>query len=342
MGNSASTDAAHKENRLKNRFSRVSAAFPASPAHLTSSTTSAAAPRRSPAAKGVPEHLLSQSETRLHRHQDATSASAAQQQPLPSIAPETSDADQLPSFSLGQPRSYDVPGENHSRRTWSLGAHEGSSSQFKRTNSLTRTFSLSRARSLIHQRRPDSSTSESRPGTGHENELFPDAHALDLVAEQAAEENPYLRTTSSQFFEPSKQPMDVPKRPNSTGLPLLPRPNSETDMSLFTPARRRSLRTPGVATRAPLSNPGRTSKPTSRRNSLARPQPLPILEVSAAAEDDGYDIGLRIPGNVPRASTPNELDFAQVGAYKFGTLRITNGSPSATPDARQEDDAVKL
>lgn len=328
MGNSASTDAAHKESRLKNRFSRVTIASPASSAQATNSTRRAAAPRRSSAAKDIPEPQLGHSETRLELHQDAALASPAPRHSLRSIAPEARDRDHPPSSSHGQPRPNNT-------RTWSLDTHNHSSPA-NRTTSLTRAFSLSRARSLIHQRRSYSLTSEHRPGSGHEHDSTQQTHALGLVTDQEAKENPYLRTASSQSPESWKPPGDIPGRPNSTGLPLLPRPNSESDMSLFTPARRRSLRTPGVATRAPATSTSRTSKPPSRRNSLARPQPLPILEVSAAAEDDDYDLGLVMYSTMPRATTPNELEFAQVGAYKFGTLRITNGSPSATPDARSD------
>jgi len=319
MGNSASIDAAHKESRLKNRFGRVTTASPASPAQAINSTRRAVAPRRSSATKGVSEPQLGHSETRLELHQDAAPASPA---------PAASDRGRPPSSSHGQPRLNNT-------RTWSLDAHDHSSPA-KRATSLTRTFSLSRARSLIHQRRSYSLTTDHRPGSSHEHDSSQHTRATGLGTDQEANENPYLRTASSQSPESWRPLGDIPRRPNSTGLPLLPRPNSESDMSLFTPSRRRSLRTPGVATRAPNTSTGRTSKPPSRRNSLARPQPLPILEVSAAAEDDDYDLGLVMYSTMPRATTPNELEFAQVGAYKFGTLRITNGSPSATPDARSE------
>ncbi|KXJ94021.1 hypothetical protein Micbo1qcDRAFT_40672 [Microdochium bolleyi] len=321
MGNTASVEALHKEPRLRNRFSRVPAA----------SAPAASPTRRSSAAKERPAKQLDDSETPSDSCQHDAPANPGQQSPIPSLTHKTDDLERHSSVLLGQPRPLTTTATGNDHRTWSLGAHE-SRHQPKRNNSLTRTFSLSRARSLIHQHRSNSFSSDIETTTGHEQGPQSDAHVLDLVAEQPLEDNPYLRTATSQCFEPWKPPVDIPRRPSSTGLPLLPRPDSATDMSLFTPTRRRSLRTPGVATRGPPSTTGRTSKPPSRRNSLARTQPLPILEVSAAAEDDDYDGYLTMPMSIPRASTPNELDFAQVGAYKFGTLRITNGSPAGTPD----------
>ncbi|KAJ1335649.1 hypothetical protein MN608_02390 [Microdochium nivale] len=291
MGNTLSADALRKESRLRNRFSRTPAAAAASPSP----------PRRSSAAKDCPAEpaeYLDDSETLsdLRQHDESHPS---------------------PTATRGQSRPPSTAAAGCARRTYSLGARE-STNRPKRTNSLTRTFSLSRARSLIH--RPNSFMTNPRSAADHEP---------DLVADHPVQDNPYLRTPTSQCFEPWRP--DIPKRPSSTGLPLLARPESAPDMALFNPTRRRSLQTPGVATRGPPSTNGRTSIPPSRRNSLARPQPLPILEVSAAAEDDDYDDYLTIPTRMPRASSPNELDFAQVGAYKFGTLRITNGSPTGTP-----------
>lgn len=40
---------------------------------------------------------------------------------------------------------------------------------------------------------------------------------------------------------------------------------------------------------------------------------------------------LPVSGEIPRVNTPKEADYSTTGAFKFGTLRITNGSPTLTP-----------
>jgi hypothetical protein len=37
---------------------------------------------------------------------------------------------------------------------------------------------------------------------------------------------------------------------------------------------------------------------------------------------------------VPRAETPGELDYAHLGSFKLGSLRVTNGPASPTPSAK--------
>ncbi|KUI62141.1 hypothetical protein VP1G_09247 [Cytospora mali] len=39
----------------------------------------------------------------------------------------------------------------------------------------------------------------------------------------------------------------------------------------------------------------------------------------------------RVEGDVPRVATPKDGEYSTTGAFKFGTLRITNGSPDLTP-----------
>ncbi|RYO77645.1 hypothetical protein DL762_009125 [Monosporascus cannonballus] len=106
-----------------------------------------------------------------------------------------------------------------------------------------------------------------------------------------------------------------------------------SEVSLYTPMRRRSfLTTPGVATRtaAPVtrmpSNPRtRNSLPSApaRRASL-EPTRVDSFAVPLAADD---------PASIPRALTPSDADYKQTGAFKLGTLRITNGSPTRSPTA---------
>ena len=118
------------------------------------------------------------------------------------------------------------------------------------------------------------------------------------------------------------------------GLPE--RTNSETE--LFAPIRRRSLLQHGIATRTSwVENDGRQSLPSqmpcqaSREDienyyyNPAKPTSSPLSSIAAMAprlEDNS-------PG--PRTMTPNDLDYGHIGAFKLGSLRITNGTASPSP-----------
>ncbi|KEY68778.1 hypothetical protein S7711_00647 [Stachybotrys chartarum IBT 7711] len=128
-----------------------------------------------------------------------------------------------------------------------------------------------------------------------------------------------------ESFEAASSIVDLQQSTSAS----ITRRNSE--VSLCTPMRRRSMiQTPGVATRAqvPLSTKSsfrRSHPPTpnmSRRNSI---EPMTAR----------HTISLP-PPPVPsfsqeRSITPSEEEFKQLGAMKFGSLRIVNGSPIPTP-----------
>ncbi|KAI0440031.1 hypothetical protein F4803DRAFT_553493 [Xylaria telfairii] len=130
-----------------------------------------------------------------------------------------------------------------------------------------------------------------------------------------------------QSYTPSYHPA------HSDATALLPRTDSDT--SLYTPMRRRSLMTPGVATRPapidldvpPMIQTGHNSPQMLLCDSLKSTGVgfLPLLYPT-------FD-----PSLMPRAHTPCEADYKQTGAFKHGTLRITNGSPARTP-ARETAD----
>ncbi|KAM5380282.1 hypothetical protein ACJZ2D_003564 [Fusarium nematophilum] len=108
---------------------------------------------------------------------------------------------------------------------------------------------------------------------------------------------------------------------------------TNSDVSLYIPMRRRSvIHAPGVATRAHHSNHPVTAKssfrhshppsPSQPRHSsiesgMARRMSLPSIQSSAPSPR--------------RVTTPTEADYKQLGGMKFGSLRITNGAPVATP-----------
>jgi hypothetical protein len=105
---------------------------------------------------------------------------------------------------------------------------------------------------------------------------------------------------------------------------------------LYMPVRRRSIiQTPGVATR---SNSARDLPPLPQLNFRHSHPPTPSLSRQQSVES--YRSGVVSmppraldPDSVPRVVTPCEDKYLSIGAFKLGSLRITNGSPrSLTPD----------
>ncbi|KAI8951584.1 hypothetical protein F4801DRAFT_285690 [Xylaria longipes] len=121
---------------------------------------------------------------------------------------------------------------------------------------------------------------------------------------------------------------------HSDATALLPRTNS--DVSLYTPMRRRSLMTPGVATRpapvdldVPPNIQTRHNPPQTPRCDSLESAGIGFLSIPHTTFN---------PSLMPRANTPCETDYKQTGAFKHGSLRITNGSPARTPARETADD----
>ncbi|KAL8820514.1 MAG: hypothetical protein Q9223_001284 [Gallowayella weberi] len=147
--------------------------------------------------------------------------------------------------------------------------------------------------------------------------LSTDLSEDDLIREQI-KEKVWIDTLAAQNHISS--PIDEDKHPDSVKSPI----------------RRRSLYTPGIATRSP-------------EDILRKPPPPEHLK-SQADRDYYYDpalpessplsrlAGLRSPHN--GRSTPSELDYSHLGTLKLGTLRVTNVSP--TPRERHDIAASTL
>ena len=101
--------------------------------------------------------------------------------------------------------------------------------------------------------------------------------------------------------------------------------------SVASPIRRRSLFTPGIATRTPNDI---LCKPPSAERKLATTTQESYFNLTSSdssplsrlASLDLIDQHRSLPG--PRTSTPSNLDYTELGGLKFGTLRITNGVES--------------
>lgn len=113
---------------------------------------------------------------------------------------------------------------------------------------------------------------------------------------------------------------------------------SNSEMSLHPPMRRRSLiQTPGVATRTRPSPSSAKSTKSSFRHSHP-PTPSASRQPSFEMNDSRF---LPLPPFSPQSNemtplyrvlTPKDTDYSTTGAFKLGTLRITNGSPELTPN----------
>lgn len=140
--------------------------------------------------------------------------------------------------------------------------------------------------------------------------------------------------------------VSLPVQPESI---LISRSNSE--MSLHPPMRRRSMiQTPGVATRTRPSPPSAKSRKSSFRHSHP---PTPSMSRQPSFEEhdgrflslpplptSGDEMGALYMGSLHRVLTPQDTDYSTTGAFKLGTLRITNGSPDMTPNVAAALEAV--
>lgn len=163
---------------------------------------------------------------------------------------------------------------------------------------------------------------------------------LNLVEVPSHDSNSIISENRMHISETMREDLNG-RRPSIPSIPdtnaSIPRANSE--VSLYAPMRRRSLMTtPGVATREvrpePISSKKRTrySLPStpSRRESI---ESMGVGRIS-------FPPPLINADPIPRVITPCEAEYKQTGAFKLGTLRITNGSPARSP-ARDPNKAVQ-
>lgn len=138
--------------------------------------------------------------------------------------------------------------------------------------------------------------------------------------------DPMTRRRASMFVQPQSAPIS----------------RSTSEVSLHPPMRRRSMvQTPGVATRPCPPPASAKSRRSSMRHSLPPTpsisrQPSTRFEESTKALDKHLSLPLLSPSfgasnDLSSTPTSKDLDYSITGAFKFGTLRITNGSPVLAP-----------
>jgi hypothetical protein len=133
-----------------------------------------------------------------------------------------------------------------------------------------------------------------------------------------------------------RQEIEENARANELALQHIsaPSPTSEYSPSCptCTPIRRKSLLTPGIATRGRPSNILRKAPPPGELQTQADRDyyfnsPLTQLDAFGLAEEERRSLE-------QRAATPCDQEFGVLGVFKRGTLRITNGAASPAPSER--------
>ncbi|KAL9585798.1 MAG: hypothetical protein Q9212_001311 [Teloschistes hypoglaucus] len=172
---------------------------------------------------------------------------------------------------------------------------------------MKRRLSRNDSSNLLHSSGGASAASSS-------SQLFmADAHRSDLdedeLMKEQIKEKVWSDTIAAQNHVSS--PIDEDKHPDSIKSPI----------------RRRSLYTPGIATRSPedilrkLPSPEHCTPQATRDYyyNPAFPQSSPLSRLA------------NLKSSPNGRSTPVDLDYAHLGALKLGTLRVTNGAVSPIP-----------
>lgn len=176
------------------------------------------------------------------------------------------------------------------------------------------------------------------------------SYEVQQVFNRVQEQRPGLPRTNTlnSQFESTPEEMQTPawrrrslpvqaREARPPGSVTISRTNSE--VSMHPPMRRRSMvQTPGVATRSVRPGPP-NARPSVRRSHTN----TSTLVTHASFEPDDSIPSIpplptpyRLEENVPRVATPKDGEYSTTGAFKLGTLRITNGSPDATPAGSSE------
>ncbi|RYP64936.1 hypothetical protein DL769_006492 [Monosporascus sp. CRB-8-3] len=321
MGNSASTGAPKKGSKAAHKLSKPKTGNPTSTSLLSPSAFSEST-HRVPNTKALPlRPEYTSPPSPMHRPSETEVRSSEIAEGFLGIEPWGSALSQLSSPNSSQERKG-----RYGRR--------GSTG----TIAPTQASRPSRANSMITgtsdwgscgNPRASLSRNGSRRSSIYDPSSYESRRLLNLAEEPSYEESSII--SDGQSSAPGAMGNNLSEQfPEGTAARLS---RTGSDVSLYTPMRRRSfLTTPGVATRTAAAATRIPSNPRTR-NSLpspparrASPEPtrVDLLAVPLAADD---------PASIPRALTPSDANYKQTGAFKLGTLRITNGSPARSPAA---------
>lgn len=173
----------------------------------------------------------------------------------------------------------------------------------------------------------------SRVGTGTSIPQSPSARASSTQLSNASSSKLLLlHENDSGLEESARIAIEIKEKAHADSLAAQNHvaPPVDEDLhvdSVMSPIRRRSLYTPGIATRTP--------------NDILRKPPPPETLQSQADRD--YYFNVSLPRSSPLGklaaldigeggrSTPSNLDYSHLGGLKLGTLRVTNGTASPAP-----------
>ncbi|KAI0021400.1 hypothetical protein F4780DRAFT_288052 [Xylariomycetidae sp. FL0641] len=238
------------------------------------------------------------------------------------------------SRSLFRSHSAQVP-SSHSRRSNSVGVVTDSKGRrrLSRASSVRPGYEDTYSYSTAHAVSGTSSVNTSRLSMNYDVSSYVSKRLLNLAEEPSHGDHSTMSESQLNPMDTRRQSLTSTTRA-PTATPASPLPRSNSDVSLYAPMRRRSLMTPGLATRT--SVPYATSPHPRARYSLP-PTPARRDSFDASFETaSSHPQFLEIPELIQRASTPCEADY-QPGVFKLGTLRITNGSPATTPGSEDMD-----
>ncbi|KAH8882713.1 hypothetical protein GQ53DRAFT_445559 [Thozetella sp. PMI_491] len=234
--------------------------------------------------------------------------------------------------SLFRSRSAAAPRE---RPSTSVGPGAHAADQLSRANSMTYESAIA------YYGQPQPAPFEnwpppagSRASWNYDLTSYEAKRLLNLVEETQHEQSTGMSETKVTVVTEATWKSSNPTQPIVT---TIARANS--DMSLYTPVRRKSIvQTPGVATRS------HSARPSSRmRNHRHSVPPTPTLSRQQSFESHRSGVksmpppplflSITSPDSVPRVVTPCEEAYQSIGAFKLGTLRITNGAASPVSPA---------
>ncbi|KAK3938430.1 hypothetical protein QBC46DRAFT_440611 [Diplogelasinospora grovesii] len=263
--------------------------------------------------------------------------------PTTSFPPSESSAD--PEQSIGEEASaVSVQQKEEKRRSPFRSRSSQGTRSSRRRNSSSGPGSraadkLGRANSMTYestiayhgQTAPDSWPQLARSHTSWNYDLtsYEGKRLLNLVEEPAFEHATGMSENKMSVVTATTWKSSNPTNPAASAAPIS---RASSDVSLYMPVRRRSvIQTPGVATRS--SSTRNSPAPLSRPNFRHSHPPTPSLsrQYSFESHRSGvHSMPPRMPDaeSVPRVVTPCEADYQSIGAFKLGSLRITNGAAS--------------
>ncbi|KAK4165767.1 hypothetical protein QBC43DRAFT_28271 [Cladorrhinum sp. PSN259] len=194
---------------------------------------------------------------------------------------------------------------------------------------MSRTSSLTYESAIAYYGPPDLEEWETQPRAHNSwNYNLTSYEAKRLL--NLAEEPPFEHGTVMSENRMTMVTETTWKSSNPAEHSSAPITRANSDVSLYMPVRRRSIiQTPGVATRSnsmhqmnpPRFNPRYSHPPTP---SLSRKQSFESYRSGIVSMPPRYhDLE-----SLPRVTTPCEEKYLSIGAFKLGSLRITNGAAS--------------